>query len=63
MLIRLELESRRERLFEELTALEQQQREQSIDPETYALRRRELIAALERIYTALDDAAAVGVAS
>ena len=60
---RLELESRRERLFEELTTLEQQQREQSIDPETYALRRRELIAALERIYTALDDAAAVGVAS
>ena len=60
---RLDLESRRERLFEELTTLEQQHREQAVDPGTYAHRRRELIAALESIYTALDEAATVGAAS
>ena len=61
---RQELEATRDRLFDELAALEQRQREQSIDPERYSDRRRELIAALERVYAALDDdAVAVGRAS
>ena len=60
---RQELESSRDRLFDELTALERRYREQGIDAARYAERRRELIAALERVYAALDDAAAVGRAS
>lgn len=56
---RQELEAGRDRLFEELTALELRYRDQAIDPERYHERRRELIVALERIYVALDDAAAV----
>jgi len=61
---RQELEATRDRLFDELAALEQGQRQQAIDPERYNDRRRELIAALELVYAALDDdAVAVGRAS
>lgn len=49
---------RRDRLFAELTAVEEQQRAQSLDPARDATRRRELISALERVYAELDEEAA-----
>ena len=55
---RIRLDARRERLFAELTAIEQQERDRSIDPERYAVRRKELVAALERVYAELDGEAA-----
>jgi hypothetical protein len=55
---RKRLDARRDRLFAELMAIEEQQREHTIDPERYAARRRELLAALERVYAQLDDEAA-----
>jgi hypothetical protein len=60
---RRELEARRDRLFDELTALEASHRDAKSDPEHYATRRRELVTALERIYAALDDEVAVSRAS
>jgi hypothetical protein len=60
---RRELEARRDRLFDELAAFETRYREEQVDPERYAERRRELIAALERVYLALDEEVAVGRAS
>jgi hypothetical protein len=58
-----EFEARRDRLFDELTALEASHRDGKADPEHYAARRRELVAALERVYAALDDEVAVSRAS
>jgi hypothetical protein len=55
---RKRLDTRRDRLFAELTALEQQHRDRTIDPERYAARRIELVAALERVYAELDGEAA-----
>jgi hypothetical protein len=55
---RLRLHQTRDRLFTELTSLEEQFREQRVDPERYAVRRRELVSALERIYVELDEEAA-----
>jgi hypothetical protein len=55
---RRRLEARRDRLFAELTAIEEQHRRHSIDPERYALRRSELMAALERVYGEIDGEAA-----
>jgi len=55
---RKRLDARRERLFAELTAIEQQHRDRTIDPERYAARRKELVAALERVYAELDGEAA-----
>ena len=52
------LEARREKLFEELTALEESYRAGRIDPSHYASRRQQLVASLERIYAALDEEAA-----
>lgn len=49
------LEAERERLFAELTALEQAHADGSSDPTAYSARRRELVVALERIYAALDE--------
>ena len=49
------LEARRDRLFEELTAVEQRHRAGGIDPSHHASRRRELIAELESVYAALDN--------
>jgi hypothetical protein len=60
---RRELETRRDRLFDELTALEASLRDGNADPEHYGARRRELVAALEGIYAALDDEAVVSRAS
>jgi hypothetical protein len=55
---RSRLEARRDHLFLELTAIEEQHRAQTIDPERYATKRRELVAALERVYAELDEEAA-----
>jgi hypothetical protein len=55
---RSRLEARRDHLFSELTAIEEQHRAQAIDPDRYATRRRELIAALERVYAEMDEEAA-----
>ena len=52
------LEQRRERLFNELTTLEQQHRAGAVDPAHYAERRGELVAALERVYAEIDRRAA-----
>jgi len=53
-----QLEARRERLFTELTHLEDQHRRGAIDGDRYAERRRGLVAALERVYAELDEEAA-----
>ena len=55
---RQRLDARRDRLFAELTSIEEQHRENTIDPERYAARRGELLASLERVYAQLDDEAA-----
>jgi hypothetical protein len=55
---RKRLDAKRDRLFAELAAIEEQHREKTIDPERYAARRRELLASLERVYAQLDDEAA-----
>lgn len=55
---RKKLESRRDKLFAELTALETEHRAQRIGAEQYAARRRELVAALEQVYAQLDEQAA-----
>lgn len=60
---RRELEARRDRLFDELTVLEGEHRQGVADPAHYAVRRRELVTALERVYAALDDDVAVQRAS
>jgi len=60
---RRELEVRRDQLFEDLTALEAAHREGTADPALYPVRRRELVAALEQVYAALDDEVAVRHAS
>ena len=52
------LEARRDRLFEELTAIEEQHKLQAIEPDQYAARRRALVAALEQLYAQLDEDAA-----
>ena len=55
---RKRLVARRDRLFAELTSIEEQHLEQTIDADRYAERRRELLASLERVYAQLDDEAA-----
>lgn len=60
---RRELEVRRDRLFDELTALEADHRQDATDPAHYAARRRELVTALEQVYGALDDDVAMPRAS
>jgi hypothetical protein len=61
---RRKLEGQRDRLFTELTTIEQQHRARSIDEQRYATRRRELVASLERVYAELDEeGVAVGRAS
>jgi hypothetical protein len=56
--VRSRLESKRDQLFTDLTALEEQHRAGRIDPQRYASRRQELVAALERIYEEIDRRAA-----
>jgi hypothetical protein len=48
------LESRRERLFQDLVRLETDRRHGRVDESRYASRREELVAALEHIYGAVD---------
>lgn len=55
---RRRLEAKRERLFAELTSIEEQHRQHTIDPQRYASRRSELLAALERVYAEIDGEAA-----
>ncbi len=55
---RARLESRRGKLFDELTGLERLHKEGRIDPQRYAARRQELVSALERIYAEIDRQAA-----
>ena len=50
----VKLHERRERLFAELTALEQDKRRGAVDESGYATRRGELMSALESIYRQLD---------
>lgn len=52
------LQARRDRLFDELTALEVQHRGGTIEQHRYAARRGDLIAALEGVYAELDAEAA-----
>jgi hypothetical protein len=52
------LQAKRDRLFAELTSLEQRHRENTIDPSRYSAERRELVAALERVYAEMDEEAA-----
>jgi hypothetical protein len=52
---RRKLQAERDRLFGELTSLEEQHRALTVDPARYASRRRELVAALERLYAELDE--------
>ena len=55
---RRRLEDRRDRLFKELTSLEEQHGGGEVDAQHYALKRGELASALERIYAELDEEAA-----
>ena len=55
---RRRLEERRDQLFQELTSLEEQHRSGSVEPQSYALKRRDMVGALERIYAELDEEAA-----
>jgi len=48
------IQSRREKLFAALTALEAQRRQGAIDAETYAARRESLVTELEDLYRGLD---------
>jgi hypothetical protein len=52
------LDSKRTQLLDELTALEREHRDGRIDPQRYAARRRDLVAALERVYAEIDRQAA-----
>jgi hypothetical protein len=60
---RRDLEVRRDRLFDELTALEGDHRQDATDSAHYGVRRRELVTELEQVYAALDDDVAVPRAS
>jgi hypothetical protein len=52
------LQGKRDRLFAELTALEQRRRDNAIEPSRYSAERRDLVAALERVYAEMDEEAA-----
>jgi hypothetical protein len=52
------LETKRTQLLDELTSLEREHREGRVDPQRYASRRRDLVAALERVYAEIDRQAA-----
>jgi hypothetical protein len=60
---RKNLEARRDGLFDELTALEGGHPQGLVDPAQFSARRRELVAALEQVYAALDDDVAMRRAS
>jgi hypothetical protein len=52
------LETKRAQLLDELTALERQHRAGRVEAQRYAARRRDLVAALERVYAEIDRQAA-----
>jgi hypothetical protein len=52
------LAGRRDRLFGELLSLEQEQRRGAVAADVYEARRRDLVAALEKIYAQMDEDAA-----
>jgi hypothetical protein len=52
------LQAKRDRLFAELTTIEEQHRRHTLDPQRYTTRRSELMAALERVYAEMDGEAA-----
>lgn len=56
--VRRALEEKRERLFDDLAALERSQRSAALPPGAYVGRRQQLMASLERVYAALDEEAA-----
>ncbi len=51
---RAQLQARRDRLFSELAALEEQRRKGSVDNRVYATRREHLVTALEDLYAGLE---------
>jgi hypothetical protein len=51
---RAQLQARREKLFSELTALEEQRRKGTVDARVYATRREHLVTALEDLYAGLE---------
>jgi hypothetical protein len=53
-----QLHAKRDRLFAQLTDLEQQHQKGAVDDGRYTARRRELVGALERVYAELDEEAA-----
>jgi hypothetical protein len=55
---RRKLEAKRDRLFAELTEIEQQHLQGGLEPRRYATRRRELVSALEGVYAEMDEEAA-----
>lgn len=55
---RRKLHAHRDRLFRQITALEEERRKGNIDEHRYAARRRELLASLEHVYAQLDEGAA-----
>ena len=55
---RRRLEAKRDRLFAELVATEEEHRAGNTDAGRYTARRRELVSALERLYAELDEEAA-----
>jgi hypothetical protein len=55
---RRKLHNERDRLFGQLTALEEDRRQGGIDEHRYADRRRDLLASLEGVYAQLDEGAA-----
>ncbi|MEN3340591.1 MAG: hypothetical protein V7647_4267 [Acidobacteriota bacterium] len=55
---RRRLDAKRDRLFTELVAIEEQHRTGALAAERYATRRAELVAALENLYAEIDDEAA-----
>ena len=55
---RRKLEAKRELLFDRVTALEEKHHAGGVDARQYAIERRDLLAALERVYAELDEEAA-----
>src|SRR4051812_47315821 len=55
---RRRLDAKRDRLFTELVAIEEQHRAGALAPDRFAIRRSELVAALEQLYAQIDDEAA-----
>jgi hypothetical protein len=51
---RAQLQTRRDKLFSELTALEEQRRKGTVDARVYATRREHLVTALEDLYAGLE---------